>query len=173
MSQDNVLPIFRSKTVNVEYERVKGLDLVNKEMGGIVAVILFLPVLIGVSLVLSFIASFVPGLTEAINDKEGNPILSGVFMLGALGLSALIFLPVVKRLEAWQDTRTWHAQDEDEDKFRQAVKEQGFTAPNVSMSNMSRAIIHEDATGVDFRIMSFSRGVVKGKQQVHMHLSVK
>lgn len=173
MSREEVLPLFRSKTIEFEYRSNKKSSAMPEELTGLIGIGLFLGAFIIVAFVAMFIVSLFPPVLALISgDDFGFPqfVFAGVLFLGAF----LLVRPVVMRLDEHFDNRRWEAQKEDEKLFAEKLKEQGFISDSpISMKNVSRNVLTEESTGIDYRIMGYSQGISKGKNSVRLGLSVR
>lgn len=170
MSREEVLPMFQSKTIEFEYRSDKKASPMSEQVAGLIGIGLFLVVFIAVVFSTMFIISVIPGAMDFFGGDEfqfPQLILVGVTFLS----SFLIVRPIIMRLDERFENRRWEAQKKDEKRFAEKLKEQGFISNlPISMKNVSRNVLTEESTGIDYRIMGYSQGYYKGSNKVRISL---
>lgn len=170
MSRDEVLPMFQSKTIELEYRSNKKASPMSEQVAGLIGISLFLVVFIAVVFGTMFIVSVIPGAMGFFGGDELN--FPQFLLVGFVFLASyLIVRPIVMRLDERFENHRWEAQKEDEKRFAEKLHEQGFVSNlPISMKNVSRSILTEEATGIGYRIMGYSQGNYKGTNKVHISL---
>lgn len=172
MSREEVLPMFRPKTVEFEYRSNKKSSTMSEDVSGVIGVGLFLVAFLIVVFVTMFLVSVIPGAMDFFGGDAflfPQLLLTVIMFMGAF----LLVRPVLMRLDKHFDNRRRESEKEDKKLLSEKLKEKGFASNlPISMKNISRIILTEEATGIDYRIMGYSQGMVNGKQNVHLRLKV-